>query len=149
MERVFGFFITATIVLYLGAILIVYAFMPDPCGLLFDEHGKIYYSLSRNIFFYTSIFAFLLIQILMTAIEKSYFMKSHNDAKFIRIKIWYKGLRLAVNIFLILMLVFIGLANNAVNFSFESIHNIPYFASGIVLIWMLTFPVFLLAKDIN
>jgi hypothetical protein len=113
--------------------------MPDPSGIIFNNEGKIIYSTSRDVFFYTSLFIFVLIQILLFIFNKLVLAKRQG----INIEIistWFQGIALAINLFIILMVIFIGLANNAIDYSFSSIQFIAYLAPSFLILWLLALP---------
>jgi hypothetical protein len=142
MSKILKFFTTISIILFLAVIVIVYAFVPDPCGLLFSDNGSILYSLPINTFFYSSLFIFMIIQILLMVFDKI-FLSGSKQTNSVKLETWFQGMRLSINLFIILLLIFIGLANNAVDYSYSSIHLIIYFASLIIVIWFLTLPFFI------
>ena len=121
MSKLLKFFTTFTVFIFLAVILIVYAFIPDPSGLLYNKEGYRILSISRNTFFYSTIFIFVFLQVIPILFNKLVLTDKKNHM-LQNIEIWFQGMRLAINLFIILMLIFIGLANNAVDFSFSSIH---------------------------
>jgi hypothetical protein len=142
MIKVLKFFTTISIFLFLVAVLIVYAFLPDPSGLLFDSNGISIIEISKNTFFYSILFIFVLIQILYILFSQTTLMRKEGNENN-KISIWIQGMILSINLFIILMIVFIGLANNAVDYSFTSIHFIAFIAPSVVVLWLLTLPFFL------
>jgi len=113
--------------------------MPDPSGLIFNKEGYIIYATSRDVFFYTSLFIFVLIQVLILLFNKLVLAKRQG----INIEIistWFQGIGLAINLFIILMLIFIALANNAIDYSFSSIHFIAFLAPSFLILWLLALP---------
>jgi len=145
MSKLLKFFTTVTVFIFLAVILIVYAFIPDPSGLLYNKEGYRIFSMSRNAFFYSTVFIFVLLQVIPILFNKLVLTDKENRI-LQNIETWFQGMRLAINLFIILMLIFIGLANNAVDFSFSSIHYLAYLAPSIVIVWLLTLPVFILMK---
>jgi hypothetical protein len=145
MNKVLKFFTTVSILLFLVAILIVYAFLPDPSGLLFDETGHRIIEISKNVFFYSSLFIFVAIQVLYIVFHHT-ILKPKEGAADLDMTTWIQGMIFAVNLFIILTIVFIGLANNAVDYSFSSIRFLAFLAPSIVVLWLLTLPFFLFLR---
>jgi len=145
MFKVLKFLTNFTILVFLAVVLTVYAFMPQPAGILFDEEGKTIYSVPRDTFFYFSLFAFIAIQLIVFFFIKNLEKKAEGDVMQ-RFLIWSQGFNLAINLFFILFLVFIGLANNAVDYSFSSIQFILYAAPLVVILWVMLLPVWLYVK---
>lgn len=142
MIKVLKFFTTVSILIFLMAVLVVYAFLPDPSGLLFNSDGGSIVEASKNTFFYSILFIFVIIQILYIVFNQTTLIRkegSHNKL----ISTWIQGMILSINLFIILMIVFIGLANNSVDYSFKSIRFIAFVAPSIVILWLLTLPFFL------
>lgn len=142
MIKVLKFFTTFSILIFLVAVLVVYAFLPDPSGLLFNSDGGSIVEVSKNTFFYSILFIFVIIQILYIVFNQTTLIRkegSHNK----KISTWIQGMILSINLFIILMIVYIGLANNAVDYSFKSIRFIAFVAPSIVILWLLTLPFFL------
>ena len=142
MSKLLKFFTTVSVILFLVAVLLVYAFLPDPSGLLFNKEGLRILSCSKNTIFYSALFIFVVLQVLFILFNKSVLAKS-NTIMMQKIQLWFRGMHLAINLFIILMLIFIGLANNAIDYTFSSIHYLAYLAPSIVILWLLTLSVFL------
>jgi len=145
MIKILRFFTSISILIFLAAILIVYAFLPDPSGLLFGGQGNIIIEISRDTFFYSALFIFVIIQILYIIFNRT-ILKQRIESPGGRMSTWIQGMILSVNLFIILMIIFIGLANNAVDYSYKSIHLVAYIAPSIVIVWLLTLPFFLFLR---
>lgn len=146
MAKVFRLLITVSIVLFLATLLLVYAFLPDPSGLIFNAKGDIIYSASRNSIFFSGLFLFVIIQTTGIAYDKNVINKK-NSAPWQKFFIWFYGMRLSINLFMILLLAFIGLANNAVDYSFGSIQYLAYLGPAMVIGWLCVLPFFLFLKE--
>ena len=148
MVKVLKFLTTASIIIFLVVILVVYAFLPDPSGLLYNKEGYRLFNVSKNTFFYVTLFIFILLQVILFLFNKI-ILTNHRTIIMQHIETWFLGMRLAINLFIILLLVFIGLANNAIDFEFSSIIYLPYLAPMIVIIWLLALPVFIIRAGKN
>ena len=144
MNKFLKFFTNISIVIFLLTLLLVYAFLPNPLGILFDKNGIIAHELSKNTFFYITLFLFVTIQIILILFKRRSGIKLNIQRPYINS--WLQGFHLTVNIFIILMLIFIGFANNAVDYSYGSISFLVYLAPLIVILWLLALPVFMLLK---
>jgi hypothetical protein len=144
MNKFLKFFINISIVIFLLALLLVYAFLPDPLGILFDKNGSIVYDISKGAFFYTALFMYVIIQIILILFKRESGIKLNVQRPYL--KTWFQGFHLAVNMFIILMLLFVGLANNAVDYSYGSIMFLVYLAPLIVVVWLVVLPVLIILK---
>jgi hypothetical protein len=135
-------FTSFSIIVFLIVLLAVYAYLPEPVGIFFSEKGKIINEISRNTFFYLSAGGFILIQLIFYLFKKlvvknGSFSKGRNG-----LEAWFRGMFLAVNIFLILMILYFGFANNTMDFSYTSILLFAIAGPVILVIWFLLFPLF-------
>ena len=144
MNKFLKFFTSVSIIIFLVALLIVYAFLPDPLGLLFNEDGLPMREMSKNTFFYSTLFLFVISQIILILFKNGRLFKMKLNREYLIT--WFQGFHLSINLFVILMLIFIGLANNAVDYSFSSIQFINYLAPLVVLVWLVMLPLLLLLK---
>jgi len=144
MNKFLRFFTTVSIIIFLVALLLVYAFLPDPLGLLFNEDGLAIREMSKNTFFYSTLFLFVISQIILILFKNGSLIKMKLKREYLNT--WFQGFHLSINLFVILMLIFIGLANNAVDYSFSSIQFINYLAPLVVLVWLVILPVLLIHK---
>ncbi len=144
MNKFLKFFTTISIIIFLVALLLVYAFLPDPLGLLFNEDGSAMQEMSKNSFFYYTLFLFVISQIILILFKNGRLFNMKLNREYLIT--WFQGFHLSINLFVILMLIFIGLANNAVDYSFSSIQFISYLAPLGVLVWLITLPFLLLLK---
>jgi len=142
MFKIISVFFSASIVLFLAVLMIVYAFMPESAGILFNDKGDRIQEISRDTFFYATLIGFVLFQLLFYLFIVNVLNKKFNTSKKINMSIWFKGMFLAINFFFILMLIFIGLANNAIDYTFTSIEYISFLGPGLIVVWLLIFPIF-------
>lgn len=146
MIRIISVFTSLTFILFLAILLIVYAFLPDPVGILFYKDGNTVYEITRNTFFYTSLGLFFLLQLAfylfrIYVLNRGLYRLDKRD-----LATWFRGMFLCVNIFFILLVIYIGLANNAINYSYSSIINLAFIGPFILLGWLMLLPVFYLSS---
>lgn len=144
LYRVLKSFTTLSIILFVPVLLLAYAFLGEECGILFTGTGESVFTLAKNEFFYAFLFSFFLFQVIIYLYQNSTAYKKKDKNAFFAI--WFQGMALAVNLFFILMIIFIGFANNAVDYTFGSITFIGYAGPVILMIWLIASPVFLLKK---
>jgi Na+/H+ antiporter NhaD/arsenite permease-like protein len=116
--------------------------MPDPVGIIFSASGNIEYEITRNMFFYSFLGIFFLLQLTFFLFRTYVLNTRFNDIDKPDLAIWFRGMFLAVNIFFILLVTFIGLANNAIDYTYASIASLVYLGPFLLLIWLMLFPVF-------
>lgn len=144
MIKFLKFFTNVSIVFFLVALLFVYAFLPDPLGILFDKNGSTVKEISKETFFYSTLFMFVIIQIILILFKKGSGMKLKMQRAYLIT--WFQGFHLSINLFILLILIFIGFANNAVDYSYGSIQFLVYLAPLVVILWLLMLPVFMILK---
>jgi hypothetical protein len=144
MNKFLKFFTNVSIVIFLVALLLVYAFLPDPLGILFDKNGLTVHEISKGTFFYSSLFLFVIVQIILILFKKGSETKFNIQHPYLIS--WFQGFHLTINLFILLMLIFIGFANNAVNYTYDSIQFLIYLGPLIVILWAVMLPIFLILK---
>lgn len=159
MLRFSGFLKNVSILLLTATLLVVYAFLRMPqTGILFNKGGMVIFSLSRNQFFY---YCFLLgvgynflFQLFKTQylkrMKRSMVSTALNGFR-TNIVVWWQFMNMSVNIFFMCFILFVGLANNAQDYKFESVTFIPVAGLGPLLITVLALPVmyYLLLKNMK
>ena len=141
MNKFLKFFTNISVIIFLPALLLVYAFLPDPLGILFDKDGSTVHELSKDTFFYALLFMFVIIQTILILFKRGTGKKLNVKRPYIHT--WFQGFHLTVNLFILLMLIFIGFANNAIDYSYGSVLFLVYLAPLIVILWLLMLPLFL------
>lgn len=142
MIRIIRVFTTFSILLFLIILLIVYAFLPDPVGIMFSNSGEKLYTISRNVFFYSLLGSFFLVQLTFYLFRIYVLNNWLKNSEKQNLSVWFRGMFLTVNIFFILMVIFLGLANNAIDYTYKSILNLAFAGPVLLLIWLLLLPVF-------
>ena len=144
MLRILSSFTRISMVLYLIILLIVYAYLPERVGLLFADTGEPVYSFSRDAFFYTFLLLFIILQWIFYLFSKHILASRFNKPPRQILGTWFQGLMLMINIFFILMTLFMGLANNAIDYPYSRIGWLSYVGPWLIILWILLFPVFFL-----
>ncbi len=142
MIRILRVFTTFSIIIFLIVLLIVYSFLADPVGIMFSNNGEFIYTISRNVFFYSLVGIFFLVQLIFylfrTYVLNNWLINPDRQS----LDIWFRGMFLIVNIFFILLLIFLGLANNAINYTYQSIVKLAMAGPVLMILWLLLLPVF-------
>lgn len=142
MTRIIRVFTTFSIILFVADLLLVYAFLPDPSGIMFTKDGAIIYSVSRNVFFYAFLVVFFLVQLIFYLFRTYVFSNWLENHEKQRLIAWFRGMFLLVNLFFILFVTFLGLANNAVDYTYSSVVNLAIAGPFLIIVWLLLLPVF-------
>ena len=144
MDKFLKFFTNVSVVIFLATLLLVYAFLPDPLGILFYDNGSTEHEISKNIFFYSMLSVFIIIQVIMVLFKRGNGIKLNGQRPYLFT--WFRGFHLSINLFIILISIFIGFANNAVNYTYDSIRFLVYIGPLIVILWLIMLPVFMIVK---
>jgi hypothetical protein len=159
MLKFSGFLKNVSIILLTATLLIVYAFLRVPqTGILFDKGGMVTFWLTRDQFFYycfllgvgyNLVFHLFKSQYLKQ-IKRSIISTARNDFKTNMIT-WWQFMNMSVNLFFMCFILFVGLANNAQDYSFSSVTFIPVIGLGPLLVTLIALPViiYLLLKNLK
>ena len=140
IQKILRFFVIFSLILFLAATLLAYAYLPERAGILFNQGGDITYSLSKGVFFYLSLTFFTIIQIVLYLFDQNILVlrKTTNPYQ----ASWFYQTWFTINMFIICMNVFIAMANNTGNYSFSSILNIAYFGPMLFFASILSYPIY-------
>ncbi len=144
MIKLLRSFTTLSIILFLIALLVVYAFLPGTVGILFSDTGKPVMDIGRNTFFYSSLGIFLIIQLIFYLFNQQVLEKHYTASENRPFNVWFRGIILLINLFFVLMIVFTGMANNAQDYSYSSVTAIAYVGPVLIFLWIFTLPFFYL-----
>lgn len=149
MNRILKVFTTFSIVIFVGVLLFVYAFLPDPAGIIFTKNGDIIYAVSRNVLFYLFLVIFFLVQLIFY-LFRTYVLNNwlENQDKH-QLIFWFRGMFLLVNLFFILFVSFLGLANNAVDYTYSSVVNLAIAGPLLMIVWLLLLPFMYLSSSVK
>lgn len=146
MLRIAIFARVLTIILFLGVLLFVYAYLPEQVGVSADEYDKPNAFIGRELFFYSFLVVFSLVNLIFVLAgkllgslavgEKSFFAsKGFKD----RMTTWLIGLGVVINIFIIITVAFLGLFNNADYYHISQFSMLAYLGQAIIFIWIVLF----------
>lgn len=128
-----------SLIIFLCVFLYDYASLPETVTVVESEESTV--SLSRDGVFYGILIIAALLNVFVFIINKLF--ASNRDFRG-----WFYGLITVLNIFLIIGINFVSLYNSAEKFDFEAIGSIIYGSIILVLIWIISWPVYLLFKKI-
>ncbi|MEQ9302359.1 MAG: hypothetical protein RJQ14_00475 [Marinoscillum sp.] len=128
MLRVVNFLKVLSIILFLAILLLVYAYSPVMVR-LFENSSEL--QLNRETFFYYSITVFVVINIVLLAFQKLY---EHN-IKREDVRGWVRGLGFVINIYLTLIIGFIGVINNQTHLDTEGFAYLNYLGPFLIFSW--------------
>jgi hypothetical protein len=124
----------------LGNMLYVYASLPEEVR-LGGENMEIY-ALDRETFFYLAVTFITIVNLLVYLFSKK--LIPNED-----FRTWLHGLVITMNIFFIVGMSFISLFNSAERFDFERIRFIIYGSVGLVVLWAIGWPLYLIGKKLG
>lgn len=124
----------------LGTLLYVYASLPQDVIVQDEENSNV--SVSNEVFFYVAMVLIAIMNVTVYIIAKVF--KRQED-----LRTWFYGLITTLNIFFIIGLNFIALYNSSERFDYDRIAFIIYGSLGLILIWAVSWPVYLVFKRIN
>ena len=131
MVKAVGIIRFLSIVLFLGILALVYAYLPVMVSLIPDNG----YTLQRESFFYYVVAIFVVVNILLSVLTKSLQPQFQKwDADF---EAWFKMLTPVVNIYIVLLVGFIGVINNPTHISASSYAYLNFLGPILVLVWVI------------
>jgi hypothetical protein len=95
----------------------------------------------RDVLFYILVGAFAIINVLVYLMAKVY----KDDEDF---RAWFHGLLITINIFFIIAMSLIGLYNSMEKYDYSRLESIIYSSIGLVIIWALAWPGYLVYRKI-
>ncbi|MEP2772200.1 MAG: hypothetical protein ABJH05_08625 [Fulvivirga sp.] len=125
----------------LGALLYVYASIPEHVVYsLSDKYfGK--GAVTREVFFYSSLGFMAFINFLLYALSKN--LKYQDESINELIKKWQLSLAVLINIFAIVIMNFVFLVNSGETFNFDNIGYLIYVSFGFIVLWIIALPILL------
>jgi hypothetical protein len=124
----------------LGALLYVYASLPQDVVVQQEESVKV--SITNEVFFYVVMIFMAITNVTVYIISKVF--NRQED-----LRIWFFGLITTLNIFFIIGMNFISLYNSSEKFEYSRIAFVIYGSVGLIVIWAVSWPVYLVFKRIN
>jgi hypothetical protein len=122
-----------SVLIVFADLLYVYSSLPEHV-IVQDSVEQI--SVSREVFFYVALAAMVIVNVLVYLIA-ALFPKNLN------FRAWFHGLIITINVFLVIAFSLVSLYNSAEKFDYGRIAFIIYGSVGLIVLWALTWPIFL------
>lgn len=132
--RVLWFF---SILGLLGFFMYTYAALPDPIVVM-DDTEQI--SIGKEVWFYSVLFLVAIFNMFVYVFRSLYKNRPEGEA-FVS---WFYGLVICLNVFFMVAVSYISLFNGGERFEYQRIGFIVYGSIGLILVWVLTWPVYLI-----
>ena len=120
----------------LANLMYVYAGLPEEISLATDTDT---FTIGKEPFFYTALIMIAIANALVYLFSKKLMPREDFRA-------WLHGFVVTLNIFFIIGLSFIGLYNSSERFDFSRIGFIIYSSVGLVVLWVISWPFYLIGK---
>lgn len=123
MNRFLKFFWVISILLFFGALLLIYAYLPDRVAIHANTAGLADEFMARESFFYLSLIAFVGTNVLLYVLHRLLLLTrvTSRDERALRLRLdiaaWLLGFAGTINLFFILVMGFFGIFNNAEGFT--------------------------------
>ncbi|EMR02195.1 DUF1648 domain-containing protein [Cesiribacter andamanensis] len=123
MNRLLKFFWLISLVVFFGALLLVYAFLPDRVAIHANTAGMPDEFVARELFFWTSLLGFVGVNALLYILRKLLLLTRRTTQSERELALrqdvagWLLGLAGTINFFFVLVMAFFGVFNNAEGFS--------------------------------
>ncbi len=148
MLRFSGFLKNVSIIILTVSLLVVYAFLGHSSGILFDKNGSPTVIITKNQFFYYGFFLALAYNLIFQLFKNAFLKGIHTSGDSHKSKneyretmmTWWQFLVMSVNLFFTCFIIFTGLANNAENYTFNSITFIPVVGLAPLFVTVLSLP---------
>lgn len=124
----------------LATLLFVYASLPEQ--VVVREEGAKLISLHRDTFFYSVVAVMTLVNVLVYIVAKLF-------AKNLAFRSWFYGMVAILNVFFVVALKLISTFNSGEKFRYEEIDFIIYGSVILIIIWAITWPVYVLYQKIS
>ncbi len=126
-----------SVLISFGALLYAYASMP--VELVIGQKGVSLTMVSREIAFYVALALFAIVNVFVFLVRK--FRKTDHD-----FMAWFYGLVVTLNIFMVIALSFVTVANIGEKYDFSNVGYLIYGSIGLVMIWLISWPIYLLFR---
>lgn len=143
---------TFSIIVYLGVLLYVYAYLPQQVGIDANEADEFSTFIDKETFFYFALGSFLLVNIIVVVFGNLMQLIPVNAQGFFtsqefkeRIHNWFSSFGLIINLFFLSAVAFIGFFNNADYYHISSFSIFAYLGQALIFIWIILF-FYLLSK---
>ncbi|AHM58920.1 hypothetical protein D770_03265 [Flammeovirgaceae bacterium 311] len=151
MNRLLKFFWIASMLLFFGALLLIYAYLDERVGVLSNEWGMPNEFITRETFFYSSLIAFVITNAILYTLHKLLILSRHSAktervlALRLDLAAWLLGFAGTLNLLFVFTMLFFGLFNSSENYSIDR-YVIFVYAGPLLLAIMFGLLVYILMK---
>lgn len=156
MQRILKFVSRVSILVFLGMLLYVYAFLPEMVDLYIDASGAAAISVDKEVFFYGAIGIFLVINLVTSLFSRMVGMMPVMSKGLLRtstmkanLLLWCHGLAIILNAFMLFSVTFIGLYYNDEHFNIKYFSFLVYLGPVMLVLWFFVLFYFLLIDSKN
>lgn len=128
MLKVLNFLKVLSVILFLGVLLLVYAYLPVMIDIQPDSQDI---QVRKETFFYYSIAAFVMINLVLFVFQRLTEPKLMGEG----IKAWMRGLSFIINIYLAMLVGFVGVINNATHINPSGYAYLNYLGPILLVVW--------------
>lgn len=139
MLKVVNFVKLLSIILFLGILLLVYAYLPIMVQL--DPEQTIS-PIQKESFFYAFVAAFVVVNLVFIGFQRLF----EKQVDSIALKAWVRGLAFVVNLYFTFIVGFIGVINNQQHVSAEGFAYLNYLGPFLLVVWLIGLVYMVLAK---
>ena len=132
----FSLFIT------LGVLLYTYASLPGMVAYEFNNLGDGTSSIERETFFYLGLLVLTVTNFSLYILSKN--LRYNSESAHELMMRWQYSFAAVINLFLVVIMIFLYLANSGENFNFDSFGYMIFVSLGLIFIWVLSLPVIIL-----
>lgn len=123
---------------FLASLLLTYAGLKESVAIPYSSNkSALYFSFSRETFFYFFLAVGAVINVMKYVVGGVLSKKKHDP-----FRTWFHGLIVTLHIFFIVIISFVEVLNSGADYRFDSIGFIIYGSVGLIVLWMLGWPVY-------
>lgn len=156
MQRIFKFVSGASVVIFMGMLLYVYAFLPEKVGLYYDANEIALWTMGKTNVFYTFLGVFIFVNLITSLLSRSIGIVPVDPAGFIKteyfkynLHLWSAGLSFILNLTIIFAIIFIGLYHNDEHFNISYFSFLIYVGPILLTIWIFVLLYFVANRSKN
>ncbi len=155
MVKLFNLIRVFSSILLIFVLLFVYSNLPDRVGVVYNASGQVDFYLDKNEFFYTSLILCLVLNLVIVSFVKVFQSLPVNENRFFfsndlfkeTLGAWLASLAPIINMFFIVIVIFIGIYNHGDLELIESYSYLAYLGQFLVLGWIFALVFIIITKS--
>ncbi|MFT7034331.1 MAG: hypothetical protein ACJA2S_002845 [Cyclobacteriaceae bacterium] len=154
MYRVFKLVSRITIIIFIGMLLYVYAYLPEVVKLYIDDNDVAIIAVGKEQFFYGCLGIFVVCTLILSYLKKSLqaipltnSKDSISEAKKEGLQSWAHSLSVVLYLFFTATIAFIGMYHNSEHFNISNFAFLIYIGPVLLLGWIFYLPILLFSKS--